>query len=480
MTIQWTGLSPDVLIPLDRSSGEALRTQLESGLRAAIRSGRLRANEKLPSTRELSRGLGISRGMVVDCFDQLQAEGYLVARGGSATRVSPTVQRSPRDAPSPGKAATPSHASQPMPRLVADFLPAVPDLASFPRTDWARATADVCRDAPTAAFGYGDPRGNQRLREVLASYLSRVRGAAADAECVVVCTGFAQGLNLAIASLAALGVDRVAFEDPGYDETGRIAAGLAGVQLVPVPVDEEGVHVEAIAAAQVQAVVISPAHQWPTGVVLSPQRRQALTNWALHSDGWVIEDDYDAEFRYDRDPVGMVQGLDPERVINIGTVSKSLAPTLRLGWLLCPPGLVEAIAELKVRADRGSPGLEQLVLARLIESGKFDRHLRRMRKIYAGKRDALVATLDEYAPDVRLSGLAAGFHAVAQLAPGASEAAVVEAAQTHGVGIYGMSANRSTRSPDPPQLVLGFGNLSERMIIEGITRVAPLLQATFT
>ena len=477
MTIQWTGLSPEVLIPLSRSTGEALRTQLERGLRDAIRSGRLRANEKLPSTRELARGLGISRGMVVDCFDQLQAEGYLVAHGGSATRVSPTAQRSPRDAP---RAATPFHASQPMPRLVADFVPAVPDLASFPRTDWARATADVCRDAPTAAFGYGDPRGSQRLREVLASYLSRVRGAAADAECVVVCTGFAQGLNLALAGLAALGVDRVAFEDPGYDETGRIAAGLASVQLVPVPVDEEGVRIDAIAAAQVQAVVISPAHQWPTGVVLSPQRRQALTNWAVHSDGWVIEDDYDAEFRYDRDPVGMVQGLAPERVINIGTVSKSLAPTLRLGWLLCPPGLVEAIADLKVRADRGSPGLEQLVLARLIESGRFDRHLRRMRKIYAGKRDALVAALDEHAPDVRLSGLAAGFHAVAQLAPGASEAVVVEAAQARGVGIYGMSANRSTRSPEPPQLVLGFGNLSERTIIEGITRVAPVLQATFT
>jgi GntR family transcriptional regulator/MocR family aminotransferase len=480
MTIQWTGSSPDVLIPVNRSSGEALRTQLERGLRDAIRSGRLRANEKLPSTRELARGLGISRGMVVDCFDQLQAEGYLVAHGGSATRVSPTAQRSPRDAPSPGRAATPFHASQPMPRLVADFLPAVPDLASFPRMDWARATADVCRDAPTAAFGYGDPRGSHRLREVLASYLSRVRGAAADAECVVVCTGFAQGLNLALAGLAALGVDRVAFEDPGYDETGRIAAGLANVQLVPVPVDEEGVRVDAIAAAQVQAVVISPAHQWPTGVVLSPQRRQALTNWAVHADGWVIEDDYDAEFRYDRDPVGMVQGLAPERVINIGTVSKSLAPTLRLGWLLCPPGLVAAIADLKVRADRGSPGLEQLVLARLIESGRFDRHLRRMRKIYAGKRDALVAALDEHAPDVRLSGLAAGFHAVAQLAPGVTEAAVVEAAQARGVGIYGMSANRSTRSPDPPQLVIGFGNLSERAIIEGITRVAPVLQATFT
>jgi GntR family transcriptional regulator/MocR family aminotransferase len=418
--------------------------------------------------------------MVVDCFDQLQAEGYLVARSGAATRVSPSAKGPPDKASQSTKAPISFRASQPMPRLVADFLPAVPDLASFPRTDWARATADVCRDAPTTAFGYGDSRGSQRLREVLASYLSRVRGAAANAECVVVCTGFAQGLNLAVASLATFGVDRVAFEDPGYDETGRIAAGLAGVQLVPVPVDEEGVRVDAIAAARVQAVVISPAHQWPTGVVLSPQRRQALTNWAVHSDGWVIEDDYDAEFRYDRDPVGMVQGLAPDRVINIGTVSKSLAPTLRLGWLLCPPGLVEAIADLKIRADRGSPGLEQLVLARLIESGRFDRHLRRMRKIYADKRDALVATLDEHAPDVRLSGLAAGFHAVAQLAPGASEAAMVEAAQAHGVGIYGMSVNRSTRSPDPPQLVLGFGNLSEQMIIEGITRVAPLLQATFT
>ena len=311
MAVQWTGLSPEVLIPLNRSSGEALRTQLERGLRDAIRSGRLRADEKLPSTRELARGLGVSRGMVVDCFDQLQAEGYLVARGGSATRVSPSAQGPPHKPPQSTKAPISFPASQPRPRLIADFLPAVPDLASFPRTDWARATAEVCRDAPTTAFDYGDSRGSQRLREVLASYLSRVRGAAADSERVVLCTGFAQGLNLALASLAALGVDRVAFEDPGYDETGRIAAGLAGVQLVPVPVDEEGVCVDALAAARVQAVVVSPAHQWPTGVVLSPQRRQALTKWAMHTDGWIIEDDYDAEFRYDRDPVGMVQGLRP-------------------------------------------------------------------------------------------------------------------------------------------------------------------------
>jgi GntR family transcriptional regulator/MocR family aminotransferase len=191
----------------------------------------------------------------------------------------------------------------------------------------------------------------------------------------------------------------------------------------------------------------------------------------------VVEDDYDAEFRYDRDPVGMVQGLAPERVINIGTVSKSLAPSLRLGWLLCPAELVDAIATAKIETDRGSPGLEQLVLARLIESGRFDRHLRRMRKAYAGKRDALLEALTEHALTVGVSGLAAGFHAVAHLPTGVGEQATVEAARARGVGLYGMSSSRSTRAVDPPQLILGFGNLSERAIRDGITRVADLFRA---
>ncbi|HEY7487057.1 MAG TPA: PLP-dependent aminotransferase family protein [Streptosporangiaceae bacterium] len=468
MAIQWTGLSPELLIPLDRDGAESLRAQLERGLREAIRSGRLRAGERLPSTRELAQGLGISRGLVVDCFDQLQAEGYLIARAGSATRVSPTAQ-----APAPPPARPP--AAPAAPRLAVDFLPAVPDLGSFPRTDWAKAAAEVCRTAPNAAFDYGDPRGSEPLRTVLAGYLGRVRGAAADPERIVVCTGFSQGLNLSLRALAERGVTRVAFEDPGYDETGQIATAWAGVDLVPVPVDEHGLRVDALAATRVRAVVLTPAHQWPTGVVLSPQRRQALANWAVHTESWVVEDDYDAEFRYDRDPVGMVQGLAPERVINIGTVSKSLAPTMRLGWMLCPADLVDPIGDLKIGNDRGSPGLEQLVLARLIESGRFDRHLRRMRKIYAGKRDALVAALAEHAPAVGVSGLAAGFHAVAHLGDGANEAEVVAQAQALGVGLYGMSPNRSTKAANPPQLVLGFGTLSERAIQEGIARVGKVL-----
>ncbi len=467
MAVEWTGLSPDLLVPLNRDLPEGLRSQLEHGLRDAIRAGRLRAGERLPSTRELARALGVSRGLVVDCFDQLRAEGYLVSRPGSATRVAATAQtpRPARRRPAPAPK-----------RLDVDFLPAVPDLTMFPRADWAWAVRETCRDAPTASFDYGDPSGSVVLRTVLAGYLGRVRGAAADAERIVVSTGFSQGLNLALTALAQRGVRRVGFEDPGYDETGRIAAGWAGVDVVPVPVDEQGVRIDALAATGVSAVVLTPAHQWPTGVVLSPQRRHALGAWAAGNNAWVIEDDYDAEFRYDREPVGAVQGLAPERVLSIGTVSKSLAPTLRLGWILCPAVLVDPIADLKVRSDRGSPGLEQLVLAKLIESGRFDRHLRRLRTVYARKRDALVDALAQHAPSVTLTGLAAGFHAVAHLPAGASEAHVVASAQARSIGLYGMSANRASKAPDPPQLVLGFGNLSERAVRTGIEAVGDLLE----
>lgn len=457
-------------MPLDRDSGEALRTQVERGLREAIRSGRLRAGERLPSTRELARSLGVSRGLVVDCFDQLHAEGYLISRPGAATRVSPTTQTR---AAAPAKASTPVQPRQ----FTVDFVPAVPDLSSFPRTDWAACMAETCRAAPTAAFGYADPRGNLALRTVLASYLGRVRGAAADAGRIVLTTGFSQGLNLTLAALAARGVDRVAFEDPGYDETALIASRFAGVTAVSVPVDEHGIRVDALAATGARAVVVTPAHQWPTGVVLSPARRLALANWAATSQGWIIEDDYDAEFRYDREPVGAVQGLAPDRVVHIGTVSKSLAPTLRIGWMLCPTGLVDELADLKHRIDRGSPGLEQLALAGMIESGRFDRHLRRMRKLYAAKRNALVDAIAQHAPDVQITGLAAGFHAIAHLPPGTSEAVTIERAAARGVGLYGISPNRSTHAIDPPQLVLGFGNLTERAIMEGITTIADILCA---
>jgi len=464
-----------------------LRSQLENGLREAIRTGRLHAGERLPSSRELARQLGVSRGLVQECYGQLHAEGYLSARVGSATRVA-TVGTTPVATTAVGTtpvgtaraAAAPRRSTLPAERLIADFRTGVPDLASFPRADWLWAQRESCRAAPSAAFDYGDPRGSAVLRDVLAGYLRRVRAAAADPERIVVCAGFAQGVGIALRVLARAGVRRVAFEDPGYGEGTTIAAAVqAGMQTVPVPVDADGIDVAALAASGARAVVVTPAHQWPTGVVLTAERRHALVRWAGAHDGYVIEDDYDAEFRYDREPVGALQGLAPDRVIALGTASKSLAPAIRFGWILCPVDLAEPIAEEKRQDDRGSPLLDQLTIATLIQSGRYDRQLRRMRALYAARRQALVTVLARHAPEVELTGLAAGFHAVAHLPnrhERTEETAVIAAARERSVGIYGMSEYRANRATNPPQLVLGFGNLSERAIEAGIAKIGDLLR----
>ena len=465
MSIEWAGLGPELLLRLDRTRPEPLGAQLERELREAIRSGRLGTGERLPSSRALAGELGVSRGLVLDCYQQLEAEGFLTTRTGSATRVAGGAYQPPTP---PVRAAAPL-------RLAVDFRSGVPDLSSFPVREWLWALREAARTAPAEAFGYGDPQGSAALREVLAAYLRRVRGAVAEPGRLVVCAGFAQGLNLVLRALARHGVRRVAVEDPCVRDHPAIAAG-AGLQAVPVRVDHDGVDVAALAASDARAVVLTPAHQSPTGVVLAPQRRQALVAWASERDATIVEDDYDAEFRYDREPVGALQGLAPDRVALLGTVSKSLAPAMRLGWIACPAALAGAIAHEKEVADRGSPGLDQLALATLIRSGRYDRHLRRMRASYARRRQTLVDALAEHAPRVELRGLAAGFHAVAHLPGSRSEPAVVEAARARSVGLYGMSQYRSSGATRPPQLVLGFGNLRERAIARGIATIGDLLQ----
>jgi GntR family transcriptional regulator/MocR family aminotransferase len=505
VAIQWSGLGPDLLLRLDRDSGLPLRSQLEDGIRDAIRDGRLQPGERLPSSREFARELGVSRGLVQECYGQLLSEGYLDSQVGSATRVAPRAYPAATKgglggaskgglggaskgglggasksglggasgAPKPSTAA-------PAPRLIADFRSGVPDLASFPRGDWVWAMREACREVATAELDYGDPRGSAALREVLAAYLRRVRAAAARPEDLVVCTGFAQGLNLVLQVLSQLGVGRVAFEEPGYgdDETSTSvrSAGLAGAQPVRVPVDDLGLDVAALAASGARAVVVTPAHQSPTGVVLAATRRHALVEWASRHDGYIVEDDYDSEFRYDREPVGVLQGIAPDRVFTLGTVSKSLAPSVRLGWVLAPPALSGAVAGEKLLSDRGTSGLDQLTLAALLRSGRYDRHLRKMRGVYARRRGALIWTLQRHAPGVRLTGLAAGFHAVAHLPEAADEDAVVAEALRRSVGLYGMAPFRATRGAAPPQLVLGFGLTGERAIEAGIAAVADLLR----
>lgn len=465
MAVEWSGSTPDVFVQLDRRSPEPLGSQLQNALRTAIRQGRLHAGERLPSSRKLAADLGVSRGVVQATYGQLEAEGYLRARGGSATRVAFSPQATVLTGPEPAPAA----------RLQIDFAPGRPDLNSFPARDWLWACGEATRAASARDLGYGDPRGSIRLREVVASYLQRVRGAFAGADDVVICTGFTQGTALTLAALRAAGATSVAVEDPGHLDM-QVLVRRAGLSPVFVPVDDRGLVVDALARTKATAVIVTPAHQTPTGVVLTPERRLALLQWAEQVNGVVIEDDYDSEFRYDKQAVGSLQGLAADRVVSVGSVSKSLAPAIRLGWVLAPRHLGARIAEEKHRNDRGSPALDQLALARLFESGRFDRHLQRMRRVYAARRSALVEAIGAHAPGLELTGLAAGFHAVAQLPDGADEAEIVHAAAQRSVGLQGLGRYRSADAPGPPGIVFGFGDVNEDAIRRGIAAVGGLLR----
>ena len=454
-----TSSAPEVLVPLDRASGEPLHRQLEQGLREAIRSGRLGPGSALPSTRALAAELGVSRGIVVEAFEQLAAEGYLTSRPGGTTQVAPNARA----------------ARVRRPVLVPatyefDFRPGRPDLDGFPRDAWVRSVRRALTEAPSERLGYLDGRGVPELRAALAEYLDRVRGTAADAESMVICSGFSQGLKLVAGVLRGRGARRVATEDPTQPENRSDLLAL-GFSVVEVPVDDAGIRVNTLDAAEVDLVVVTAAHQYPTGAVLSPERRAALVAWAERRDGYVIEDDYDAEFRYDREPIGAIQGLSPDRVVYAGSASKTLAPGLRLGWLLVPDALVEDVAKAKQVADLGSPAIDQLAFADFIRHGELDRNLRRLRVMYRARRDRLLAALTRHLPEVRPVGASAGLHVLAWLPRELEEAAVIEAARVSGIRLQGVGPRAGGPSA-PGGLILGYGLVPEHRIEPGIERLA--------
>jgi GntR family transcriptional regulator/MocR family aminotransferase len=485
MTVQWARGGPDLLVTLDRGAGP-LGIQIQDQLRAAIRDRRLGAGERLPSTRHLAELLGVSRGTVVDVYEQLTAEGYVESAVGSGTRVAAMPAGAPVQ-PAPGAVGFPSRSSSsPYRPAQADFEYGIPDLGSVPLTDWSWAVSEATRTLPTAELGDEDPAGSRHLREVVTAYHRRVRSGCAVADNAVVVSGFRQGLAFVLATLAQHGIGRIALEDPGPREHDAIAR-RAGLDAVPVPVDHHGLDVDHLRQTGARAVLLTPAHQCPTGVALGPSRRRDLVAWADEVDGVVIEDDYDAEFRYDRQPVGSMQGLDPARVIALGSVSKTLAPAIRLGWVLAPPRFVAGIVEEKRLSSRGAPGLDQEALALLMESGRFDRHLRRVREIYRARRDVLAAEAELAFGPGRLQGLAAGCHALLRLPDGTSERAVVATAATMGVRVNGLSHYRfvptdaeAEPDPRPPALVLGFGNVSEHQISRGIRTLAKAVRRQTT
>lgn len=451
----------ELLLTLDRAGGvraEPLHAQLERQLRDGIRGGRLAPGTRLPATRELAQQLAVSRGVVVEAYAQLTAEGYLTTRRGAGT----VVAQAPRPVTPPRTAEFARAAPE-------DFHPGMPDLAGFPRAAWLRSLRAAARDAPDAAFGYPDPAGAPELRTALARYLARARGVAADPDRLLVTSGLTQALTLLARALRAGGARRIVVEDPGF----FVHRGLiehAGLEAVPLAVDGDGLRTELLAGVDADAVLVTPAHQSPLGGVLGPRRRAELLAWAERCDAIVIEDDYDAEYRYDREPVGALQGLAPERVAYTGSASKVLSPGLRLGWVALPQALAAAVGVEKTLDDLGSPILDQLALADFVERGELDRHLRRMRPRYRSRRDALVAALARELPAWRLAGVAAGLNSVALLPPGTDEHALLRRAAAHGMRLHGLSWYRAM--PGPPGIVLGFGNLSEPAIDRSVAQLA--------
>jgi GntR family transcriptional regulator / MocR family aminotransferase len=439
--------SSEVLIELDRSRARGLRVQIEDQLRGAIRSGRLAAGSTLPSSRSLAVDLGVTRGVVVAAYDQLVAEGYLASEHGSGTIVKAAPTRGPRHPRSRLADETP---------VAVDFTLVCPDLARFPYSAWLRATKSALAALPADRLGYVDERGLTELRGVLVDYLGRVRGVSADVDQVMVTNGFSHSVTVTTTVLERLGHDVLAVEDPHRCAEDQL--GLSRLRLRGVEVDREGIVVDDLHRSSARAVLVTPAHQAPLGIVMSPRRRTELIAWAREVDGYIVEDDYDAEFRFDHHPVGTLQGIAPDRVLYCGTSSKNVAPGLRLGWLVLPPRLVEPFVRVRRATDLFTSSILQAVFAAFVSSGDLDRHLRRSRRLYRQRRDALVDSLARWLPEATPAGVSAGLQMVLWLPPGAEECAVVKRALAAGVRVNGLGEFRTgRRSRLPPALVLGYG-----------------------
>lgn len=461
-----TSRTIELPIPLSRDGTRSFGRQIEDFVRHGMRSGALHGDAILPSTRDLARQLGISRPVVVDAYAQLASEGFIVLRQGARPRIAGQVAALP-----PSEPADPARAIA----LRYDLRPATPDLSQFPKRAWLKAMRHALDTMATADFGYGDQLGTIALREALADYLGRVRSVVASPRQVVITNGFAQARSLFCRAIAARGGRLLAVEDPAYSSYDF--ATLAGLQVVPVPVDEEGIDVTALAQTGADAVSLTPTHQSPTGVALSGRRRRALIEWLDASGAVALEDDYDAEFRYDRAPVGAIQGLAPGRVVYAGTASKTLAPALRLGWMVVPDTLHDDMRAQFRAADLGPPRIDQHALAGMISSGDFDRHLRRMRLIYDERRAALLAALAELMPYARVQGIEAGIQVMATLPWSLPEDAVRAEAARRGVHFEFLSGCYLREVELPSALLLGYGQLQESGLRIAIRILAEVIAA---
>jgi GntR family transcriptional regulator/MocR family aminotransferase len=454
-----TGLDLHVDLP-----GPRLRAGLETALRHAVQTGRLTAGSRLPASRTLAADLGIARNTVADAYSQLVAEGWLTARQGSGTCVA----AHPAAPAGPPAVAGPQ---PPQPRY--SLRPGLPDLSAFPRAAWLAAARRAVSAAPSDAFGYGDPRGRPELRTALASYLARARGVRTTPDQIVICSGFTQALALLCRVLAASGATAMAVEAYGHRQH-RDIIEAHGLSPRPVPVDGDGAVIDLMPAAG--AALLTAAHQFPLGTSLAPQRRTQAATWAARAGTAVIEDDYDGEFRYDRRAIGAMQALAPEHVVYAGTASKTLAPAVRLAWLVVPDRLLADILSAKSLTGRHGSSLDELTLAEFIESGEYDRHVRRSRLRYRRRRDLLISALARSLPEQRVTGVAAGLHAVLHLPPGVTEGEIVAAAAGRGLALDGMRSYCTAGSTHPEALVLGYGTPAAHAFTTAVSRLCAVLE----
>lgn len=454
----------ELLLPAASAPPRARGRSLQEALRAAVRSGRLAPGTRLPSSRDLAKDLGVSRGLITEAYEQLAAEGYLRSGRGAGTWVGEVVR-----AAAPGARDL---APRPAADVRADFVAGSPDLSLFPRSAWAAAQRGVLAELPHPDLGYPDPRGLPRLRTALAELLARRRGVVADPERIIVCSGVTQAVTLLGIVLHARGQGAIGVERPGSPQYKELFA-TAGPRAVRLPLDDEGLALGPLRRSGVRTVVVTPSHHFPSGIAYSAARRARLLDWAREVDGLIVEDDYDGDFRYDRAPVGALQGLDPDHVAYTGSVSKALVPGLRLGWLVVPDGLADEIVARKRYMDLGNPALDQAVLARFIERGDHDRQLRRCQRAYKERRDALVAALAAQLPGTEISGIAAGLHAIATLPAhcGASEDALVARLAASGVAVRPLG-HYGGAPGDRVSLVLGYAHLTPARVTEGVRLLA--------
>jgi GntR family transcriptional regulator/MocR family aminotransferase len=463
MAESWANYGIDLHLELP---GSRVRAALEAALRDAVRAGRLAGGVRLPSSRDLAADLGIARNTVADAYGQLVAEGWLEAKTGSGTWVAeqpaPSVVRPPGD-------AIPRETG---PRY--DLRAGVPAVSAFPRRAWLAAGRAALAAAGDQVLGYPDPRGLAELRAALAGYLGRARGVLATPENIVICTGFVHGLALICRLLSDRRGSVLAIEAYGHMLHRRIAAAH-GMEVASLPVDRAGAVPGALESSAATGAVLTPAHQFPLGMALAPGRRSAFVRWAARTGGVIIEDDYDGEFRFDRQPVGAMQALAPGQVIYAGTASKSLAPGLRLGWLVVPDSMIDEVIAAKEHSGGTNGTLEQLTLATFIESGGYDRQIRQARLAYRRRRDRLITALRRSAPAVRLTGIAAGLHAVAELPDAEDEAEVVARAAAHGVAVDGLRVYTAPGHEREPALVVGYGRPAEHAFTTAVSRLCAAL-----